>query len=159
PVDQTCVVASGTGSVTTANIATVAITCTDNRYTIGGTVTGLSGTLVLRNNSGDDLTIGADGVFTFATSLLNNAAYNVTVLSKPATQECAVALGSGTVAAANVTNVAVTCTTIVCGDNVHQGTEVCDGADLAGASCGSLGQLPGTLTCNGTCTGYDSSGC
>ena len=38
-------------------------------YTIGGTVTGLTSTLVLQNNGGDDLTRTADGAFTFATAL------------------------------------------------------------------------------------------
>ncbi|MCS6972224.1 MAG: hypothetical protein NZL89_04295, partial [Leptospiraceae bacterium] len=37
-------------------------------YTVGGTVTGLSGTLVLQNNGGDDLILTADGNFTFATA-------------------------------------------------------------------------------------------
>lgn len=35
--------------------------------TIGGTVTGLSGTLVLQNNAEDDLTLTQDGAFVFAT--------------------------------------------------------------------------------------------
>ncbi|MCH8844992.1 MAG: hypothetical protein IID61_18700 [SAR324 cluster bacterium] len=37
-------------------------------YAIGGTVTGLSGALVLQNNGGDDLEIGVDGTFAFATA-------------------------------------------------------------------------------------------
>jgi hypothetical protein len=37
-------------------------------FTIGGTVSGLAGTgLVLENNSGDDLSVGANGTFTFFT--------------------------------------------------------------------------------------------
>ena len=35
-------------------------------YTIGGTVTGLTGTLVLQNSGADNLTLTADGAFTFA---------------------------------------------------------------------------------------------
>src|SRR5215831_20631647 len=39
------------------------------KYTIGGTVTGLSGTgLVLQDNGGDNLAVSASGPFTFATS-------------------------------------------------------------------------------------------
>src|SRR5262245_18848241 len=80
-------------------------------FTIGGTINGLTGTLVLQNNSGDDLTVSANGSFTFAGRLARGAAYNVTVKTQPTNpdQSCAISSGSGAIAAANVTNVAVTC--------------------------------------------------
>lgn len=78
-------------------------------YSISGTVSGLSGTLVLQNNGGDDLTLTADGRFNFATSVTNGAAYAVTVLTQPAAQNCSIANGTGTIAAANISDVAVTC--------------------------------------------------
>jgi len=37
--------------------------------------------------------------------------------------------------------------------------EVCDGADLGGASCLSRGFTGGTLTCSATCDDYDDSAC
>lgn len=46
-----------------------------------------------------------------------------------------------------------------CGDGFREGTEVCDGASLGGASCTSLGLSGGVLACNGTCDGYILSGC
>ena len=45
-----------------------------------------------------------------------------------------------------------------CGDGVRNGGEPCDGADLGGASCTSLGFLGGTLACNAGC-GFNTSGC
>ena len=78
-------------------------------YTIGGSVTGLSGTVVLQDNGGDNLPVTASGNFTFATALASGAAYKVTVLTQPSGQTCTVANGTGT-ASANVTNVAVSCT-------------------------------------------------
>lgn len=81
-------------------------------YSIGGTVTGLvGGTLGLQNNGNDDLSIGNDGPFTFATPLTDGSNYLVTVLSQPSSpkQFCRVADGSGTLAGADVTNVAVSC--------------------------------------------------
>jgi hypothetical protein len=78
--------------------------------TIGGTVTGLVGKLVLQNNAGDNLSVMANGAFTFATPLNNGATYAVTVVTQPAGPTCVVANGSGT-ATANVTSVSVTCTT------------------------------------------------
>ena len=82
---------------------------TASTYSIGGTVSGLSGTVVLQDNGGDDLSVGASGGFTFGTGLATGAAYSVTVKTSPAGQTCTVANGSGTVGSANVTNVAVTC--------------------------------------------------
>ena len=81
-------------------------------YTVGGTVTGLSGSgLVLQNEGGDDLPINASGTFTFATRLPSGTSYAVTVRSSPTSppQGCLVAGGVGTIAATDVTNVSVTC--------------------------------------------------
>jgi hypothetical protein len=78
-------------------------------YSVGGAVSGLSGTVVLQDNGGDSLSVAATGPFTFATKLAGGAAYAVTVLTQPAGQTCAVTGGTGTVGAANVTNVGVTC--------------------------------------------------
>ncbi len=81
-------------------------------YTIGGTVTGLSGSgLVLQNNGGGDLAVPADGAFTFATGLASGSAYAVTVKTQPSApvQNCVVTSGSGTVEAVNVTDITVAC--------------------------------------------------
>jgi Galactose oxidase, central domain/Kelch motif len=82
-------------------------------FTIGGTVTGLSGTgLVLQDNGGDNLTVAKSGAFTFLTSIANGGAYLVTVSTQPTNpaQSCVVTGGSGK-ASANVTTVAIACTT------------------------------------------------
>ena len=84
-------------------------------YTVGGTVSGLSGTVVLQDNGGDDLSVGASGGFTFATGLAGGSAYNVTVKANPAGQTCSVANGSGTIGSSSITNVAVTCATSAAG--------------------------------------------
>ena len=109
---QTCSVANGSGTAT-ANITTVQITCTTIAYTIGGAVQGLTGAgLILQNNGLDDLSVTIDGSFTFANSIWQGNAYNVTVLTQPSNpaQTCSVSNSAGT-AGANVTSVAVSCTT------------------------------------------------
>jgi hypothetical protein len=80
-------------------------------YTIGGTVTGLTGTgaVVLQDNGGDNLTLSANGSFTFATPLAAGQTYYVTVHSSPTGLACAVTNPAGTVGAANVTNIQVNC--------------------------------------------------
>ena len=42
-------------------------------FSVGGTVTGLSGNLVLQNNGGDDLELTGDGTFSFAAALAEAA--------------------------------------------------------------------------------------
>ena len=84
-------------------------------YTVGGTVTGLTGTVVLQDNGGDNLTVSASGSFTFATALAQGAAYDVTVATEPSGQSCTVTGGSGTMPAAAVTTVTVTCATLASG--------------------------------------------
>lgn len=76
---------------------------------MGGTVSGLTGTVVLQNNGGDDLTISANGPFTFHTAVNKQASYSVTVLQQPPGPTCQVANGTG-MATADVMNVSVTCT-------------------------------------------------
>src|SRR5271165_5776483 len=81
-------------------------------YTVGGTVSGLSGTVVLQDNGGDSLSVSANGSFTFATALAAGAPYSVTVASSPAGQACTAANAAGTVGSANVTSVTVSCQSI-----------------------------------------------
>ncbi|WGL15552.1 hypothetical protein PVT68_12305 [Microbulbifer bruguierae] len=80
-----------------------------NEYRIGGTVSGLVGALVLRNNGGDDLIVEADGSFSFSAPVVHGEGYSVTVAEQPDGQACTVAQGSGAVSAADVTGISVTC--------------------------------------------------
>ena len=76
-------------------------------YTIGGTISGLSGTgLVLQDNGGDNLQVGStQTTFTFATAVASGAAYAVTVLTQPSSpaQTCTVTNGTPERRPANVT--------------------------------------------------------
>ncbi|MBK7513903.1 MAG: carboxypeptidase regulatory-like domain-containing protein [Chloracidobacterium sp.] len=83
-------------------------------YTVGGTVSGLSGSgLVLQNNGGDNKAISGNGAFVFTTPVADTATYAVTVLTQPGTPEqtCLVTNGTGPISGANVTDVTVNCTT------------------------------------------------
>ena len=113
PTGQTCSVTNGSGTVAGVNITNVSITCSTNSYTVGGTVSGLSGTVVLQNNGGNNLSISSSGGFTFSTSIAHGSTYAVTILTQPAGQTCSVTNGSGTIAGANVTNVSVACPRVI----------------------------------------------
>ena len=115
---QTCSVTNSVGTITGANISNILVDCIDDTiitptYTVSGTISGLTGSgLVLQNNTADDITITAGATsFNFPASLADLSAYDVTVLTQPSTpnQTCTVASGAGSIAGANITNVAVTC--------------------------------------------------
>jgi len=46
-----------------------------------------------------------------------------------------------------------------CGNNIREGSEACDGTDLAGQTCISRGFTGGTLACSSNCMSFDTSGC
>jgi len=98
-------------------------------YTVGGTLSGATGTVVLKLNGADDMT-KSNGPFTFTTTLPYQAPYNVQVVD--ANDRCTVSPnGAGTMGVANVTNVAVTC--------AAQGAEtVIRSARLDGAQAGTM---------------------
>ncbi len=79
-------------------------------YSVGGQLTGLTAgkSVVLQNNGRDDLTITANGGFTFSRLVSANGSYAVTVRTQPAGQFCALTRASGT-ATGNVTNVSLQC--------------------------------------------------
>ncbi len=54
--------------------------------------------------------------------------------------------------------VSATVTLAICGDNIKNSGEQCDGSDLAGKSCSYLGYSGGTLGCSPSCQ-YDVSAC
>jgi 6-phosphogluconolactonase (cycloisomerase 2 family) len=84
-------------------------------YTIGGTVSGLTGGgLTLQDNGGNSLQVAAGATtFVFSTAVAAGGAYAVTVSAQPTSpaQTCTVTGGSGTVAASNVSNISVACVT------------------------------------------------
>jgi len=47
----------------------------------------------------------------------------------------------------------------VCGNGTRETGETCDGADLAGQTCASVGAGSGTLRCASTCLAFDISAC
>ena len=107
--NQTCTASSNTGTVAGANVTNVSVICAVNTYNVGGTVSGLTGTVVLQDNGANDLSISSNGTFTFSTKIADGAGYNVTVKSRPAGQKCIASSNTGTIAGANVTNVSVVC--------------------------------------------------
>ncbi|MEP4147052.1 MAG: hypothetical protein ABJL54_07500 [Halioglobus sp.] len=114
PAGKACTVTGGSGLIPGADVSGVSVSCTALSYPIGGSVSGLvaGDSVVLRNNGGDDLTLGANGSFVFATPVSSGSPYNVTVRTQPAapSETCLISNASGTTPAGGVSNVVVTCT-------------------------------------------------
>jgi len=121
---QVCSITNASGTIATENIDNISITCATQQYTVGGTVTDLTGSgLVLQNNGDDNLTINASGAFTFATPIDDLTAFSVSVLTPPNSpaQPCRISNNQGTIVGENATDVAITCSPdfYVSIDNVH----------------------------------------
>ena len=111
---QLCSVTGGSGTMGSANVTSVSVSCVTRSFAIGGTVSGLAGTgLVLRGVGGASLPITANGAFAFPSPVASGTAYAVTAIAQPTgpTQLCTVAGGTGVVGNADVTGIAVTCVT------------------------------------------------
>jgi hypothetical protein len=86
----------------------------DGAQSIGGQLSGLTPgeSITLQNNSGDTLTVSANGTFAFPTLVAGGAAYNVAILSPPSSpivQTCTLSNGTGIVGSDPVANVIVNC--------------------------------------------------
>ena len=113
---QTCTPNNNSG-MATDNITSVEIICSQTLRSISGSISDLTGTLVLQNNYGGDQKFTSNDNFTFYVA--DNSSYNVTVKSQPA-GKCNVSNGTGT-ASDNVSNVSVDCWNLVDGGNSLDG--------------------------------------
>ena len=113
---QTCTPNNNSG-MATDNITSVEIICSQTLRSISGSISDLTGTLVLQNNYGGDQTFTSNDNFTFYVA--DNSSYNVTVKSQPA-GKCNVSNGTGP-ATENVDNVSVNCWNLVDGGNTLDG--------------------------------------
>ncbi|MFL9876438.1 beta-propeller fold lactonase family protein [Paraburkholderia megapolitana] len=114
PAGETCTVNNGSGTVNAANVTSISVSCSSvpaKTYTVGGNVAGLNAgaSVTLKNNGSDTVSVSANGSFVFPVSLVDAAAYNVTVGTQPAGETCTASNAIGTVNGANVGNVSIVC--------------------------------------------------
>jgi hypothetical protein len=83
---------------------------TTPQYSVGGTISGLNGTVTLQTAGETNLSISNDGQFAFNQALADNSTYAVTVATQPTGQICSIQNSTGTVSGSDITNIAVTCT-------------------------------------------------
>lgn len=117
---QVCTVSNAGGTLSGTNVSNVDIDCVTT-YTIGGMVSGLTGSeMVLQNNAGDDLAIDANGSFIFSSRITDASSYAVTISTPPTRplQNCIITGGNGIVSSADITDVDIAC---VDGDKYYPG--------------------------------------
>ena len=111
PTGLTCSVSNGTGTMGSAAVTNIAVTCSANTYTVGGTISGLTASgLGLLDNGGDATTLSANATqFTMNTGVAYGGAYAITVQTPPTGLVCSVSNGTGTMGAADVTSISIAC--------------------------------------------------
>ena len=77
--------------------------------------------MVLENQAKENLKITANGAFAFATAWPTGTAYSVDVATQPAApdQQCSVTNGDGTTASSDVSNITVSCVTVIGADSAR----------------------------------------
>jgi hypothetical protein len=121
PSSAVCTVVNGKGRTGAYNITSVQVNCVTNTYALGGTITGLgnaTGLVLVNGASRQEIAPGttsftmnrlnADGTYASG-KVADGSPYGITVLTQPTGLTCSVQNGVGTMGAAAVTNVQVTC--------------------------------------------------
>lgn len=87
-------------------------TSSNTTYSIGGTLNGLAAgnSITLTNNGTDNLTLTANGPFTFSSKMASGVAYTISISTLPANQPCSLTNSTGAVSVSNIVNVSVICT-------------------------------------------------
>lgn len=138
PVGQNCVISNASGTVPASNVTNVNVNCaTTTYYNVNATVSGLAATtsFVAQNNGGDNLSVTANGTYTFSTTLASGSPYSVSVLAQPSGQTCSVTNGNGTMGSANIT-ASITCTAN------SPSADLCSGVANTGKSLVAYSNLP-----------------
>jgi hypothetical protein len=79
------------------------------KFRVGGTLSGLSGSITLQLNGAESLTRTENGPFTFQAQLEDQGDYAVTIATPPVEQDCTLQDARGKVNAADVASVKVSC--------------------------------------------------
>jgi N-acetylneuraminic acid mutarotase len=146
PRGENCTVGNGSGTIMGAGIVNVSVLCTPEVYGVGGSLSGLLAgrSLVLQDNGGSNLSVSANGAFSFSAGVTSGSNYAVTVRSQPDGQSCAITDGGGTIAANDVLDVSV-----VCSDDSYNVGVTVTGLNAAGLTLENNGRDALSIVRNG----------
>lgn len=80
------------------------------RLRVGGSISGLAGSITLQLNGTESLTRSENGPFTFQSEFEDQSTFTVTITQAPAEQNCPLQGDTGKLNGANVTSVKIACT-------------------------------------------------
>ncbi|KAB8053913.1 hypothetical protein GCN78_04890 [Janthinobacterium rivuli] len=112
PAHMTCGISGGSGSAGHYLSISAAVSCSQNSYTVGGTISGLTvDGLALINGSTTTTVVKDAKTFTMAGSVAYGDTYGISVSVQPKGLQCVVqpGTGGGTMGEANVTTVQIAC--------------------------------------------------
>ncbi|AQR71544.1 hypothetical protein BZG29_26870 [Janthinobacterium sp. LM6] len=112
PAHMTCSISGGSGSAGHYISISAAVTCQQNRYTVGGTISGLTVDGLVLINGSTTTTVAKDTTtFTMAGPVAYGDTYGVSVSVQPKGLQCDLVPGTekGTMGEANVTTVKIAC--------------------------------------------------
>ncbi len=109
PTNQVCTLSNSGIENLSGDVTNLTITCSTSSFSLGGTVSGLgAGSVAISVNSGQNLTLSANGSFSFPNTLANGTAYAVTITTQPSAYHCDLSNGTGTIAS-TVSNLSISC--------------------------------------------------
>jgi hypothetical protein len=111
PSGRTCDVTSGAGVIAASDVTDIVVLCQEvspQEFTLGGSVVGLHGDVVLLN-AGEELDVASDGPFSFLNGLQAGTSYDVRIAEQPSDQQCYIANGAGVIEATDVSDLEVHC--------------------------------------------------
>lgn len=114
PAHMTCGTVGGTGigSAGHTTAINVLVSCSQNTYSLSGTVSGLTaaGLVIINGSNGTGLTIAKDATtFGYPEAIPVGVAYGLTVLTQPTGLRCTIANGTDVMGDANRANIVITC--------------------------------------------------
>jgi len=110
PTGATCSVSQGLGTIPTHNVSDVSITCSDEAYSLGGTVAGLTSPGLVLSDGSNTYRVPVNATnFTMPMVVAYGSSYTMNVQTQPAGLTCTISGGTGTMSASAVTDVGVTC--------------------------------------------------
>ena len=112
PAHMTCSISGGSGSAGHYINISAAVSCSQNTYSVSGTISGLTVDGLVLINGNVTTTVAKDAkTFTLNGAVADGTTYGVGVSTQPKGLLCVVqpGTGAGTMGSANVTNVQIAC--------------------------------------------------
>ncbi|MGY6629939.1 MAG: hypothetical protein ACXIUL_02925 [Wenzhouxiangella sp.] len=110
---QSCSVSGGQGELSGGPVTGIEVTCVNDAFFLGGSLSGLvaGNALTLASGTGQTLNVSGNGAFVFADPIGNGASFEVSIVGQLAAlpQSCSISNSNGEIAGADVTNVQIDC--------------------------------------------------